>query len=121
MLASVKIHSSKQLSAQSQSKAETNIPFNVQDSLQVPEMKQQRSHKKITSKDLIMRHYPDVFEEIGKFPGPPYTIHLDPSIPAKTNTLQASTCTSERNLQKRIRQDAPGWCVETFNISYSLD
>ena len=83
MLASVKIHSSKQLSAQSQSKAETNIPFNVQDSLQVPEMKQQRSHKKITSKDLIMRHYPDVFEEIGKFPGPPYTIHLDPSIQPK--------------------------------------
>ena len=27
-----------------------------------------------------MNHYPDVFEGIGKFPGPPYTIHLDPSV-----------------------------------------
>ena len=30
-----------------------------------------------------MKHYPDVFEGIGKFPGPPYTIHLDPSVQPK--------------------------------------
>ena len=27
--------------------------------------------------------YPDVFEGIGKFPGPPYTIHLDTSVQPK--------------------------------------
>ena len=59
------------------------MPSNVPDSLHVPEIKQERSHKKITSKDLIMKHYPDVSEGIGKFPGPPYTIHLDPSIQPK--------------------------------------
>ena len=55
----------------------------MQDSLHAPEIKQQRSHKKITSKDLIMKHYPDVFEGTGKFPGPPYTTHLDPSVQPK--------------------------------------
>ena len=30
-----------------------------------------------------MKHYPDVFEGIGKFPGLPYTIHLEPSVQPK--------------------------------------
>ena len=81
--APVQIHSSKQLSTQSHSQVEARTPSNVQDSLHVLEVKQQRSHKKITSKELIMKHYPDVFEGIGKFPGPPYTIHLDPSVQPK--------------------------------------
>ena len=34
----------------------------------------------ITSKDQIVRQYPDVFDGIGKFPGSPYTMYLDPSI-----------------------------------------
>ena len=80
MPAPVQIHSSKQLSTQSHSQAEVSMPPNVQDSPHVSETKQQRSLKKITSKDLIMKHYPDVFEGIGKIPGPPYTIHLDPSV-----------------------------------------
>ena len=49
--------------------------------------KQQQSSKLVTSKDQIMAQYTDVFERIGKFPGPPYTIHLDPSSYTKTNTL----------------------------------
>ena len=35
--------------------------------------------KLVTSQDQIMCEYPDVFEGIGKFPGPPYHIHVDPS------------------------------------------
>ena len=81
--APVHIHSSKQLSTQSHSQAEASMPSNVQDSSHVPEIKQQRSHKKITSKDLIMKHYPHVFEGIGKLLGPPYTIYLDPSVQPK--------------------------------------
>ena len=30
-----------------------------------------------------MAQYPDVFGGIGKLPGPPYTIHLDPSVQPK--------------------------------------
>ena len=81
--APTQVHSSKQLSTQSNPKAETSMPLNAQDSLQVPEMKQHRSHKKITSMDHITRHCPDVFEGIGKFMGHPYTIHLDLSIQPK--------------------------------------
>ena len=81
--APVQINSSKQLSAQSQPKAETSITSTVQDSPQVPAIKQQKSHKMITSKVQIIRQYPDVFDGIVKFPGPPYTIHLDLSIQPK--------------------------------------
>ena len=62
----VHIHRSKQLSTQSHSQPEGSMPSNAQDSPHVPEIKQQRSRKKITSKELIMKHYPDVFQGIGK-------------------------------------------------------
>ena len=39
--------------------------------------------KLITSKEMIMREYPDVFQGIGIFLGPDYHIQLDPSIPPK--------------------------------------
>ena len=81
--APVQINSSKQLSTQSQPKEETSITSNVQDSLQVPAIKQLKSHKMITSKEQIIRQCPDVFDGIGKFLCPPYTIHLDPSIQTK--------------------------------------
>ena len=45
--------------------------------------KKQDINKQITSKEQIVTHYPDVFKGIGKFPGPPYSIQLDPSIPPK--------------------------------------
>ena len=40
--------------------------------------KQQYKSKLITNQDHIMAQYPYVFEGIGNFPGPPYTIHLNP-------------------------------------------
>ena len=39
--------------------------------------------KLVTSQDQIMHEYPDVFEGIGKFPGPPCHIHVDPSVTPK--------------------------------------
>ena len=36
--------------------------------------------KLITSKKQILQAYPDVFDGIGHFPGPPYHMHVDPSI-----------------------------------------
>ena len=37
----------------------------------------------ITSKEQIIKRFPDVFEEIGKFLGKPYQIQLDPNVPPK--------------------------------------
>ena len=37
----------------------------------------------ITRKEQILVRYPDVFEGIGKFPGKPYEIQLDPKVPPK--------------------------------------
>ena len=81
--APVQIHSSKQLSTQSQTKVETSTTPNAWTSLQGPTMKQHRSHKMITSKDQIIRQYTCIFHGICKFLGPPYTIHLNPSFQLK--------------------------------------
>ena len=37
----------------------------------------------VTRKEHIMARFPDVFEGIGKFPGKPYEIQLDPKVPSK--------------------------------------
>ena len=39
--------------------------------------------KLVTTHDQIMQEYPDVFEGIGKFPGLPYHIHMDPGVTPK--------------------------------------
>ena len=102
--APVQTYSSKQLSAQSHFQAEAIMPSHVQNSLQMPEIKQQRSHKKITSKDLIMKHFPDVFEGIGKFPGSPYTIHLDPSVQPKQTLCRSVPIHLKETFKQEIDQ-----------------
>ena len=51
-------------------------------------VKKQDVNKLITSKEQIMTHYSNMFQGIGKFPGPPYSIQLDPSIPPKQTPYQ---------------------------------
>ena len=52
------------------------------EAVQPPAVKE-KGPKLITSKEMIIREYPDVFQGIGKFPGPDYHIQLDPSVPPK--------------------------------------
>ena len=40
-------------------------------------------NRTITSKEQIIKRFPDIFEGIGKFPGKPYQIQLDPKVPLK--------------------------------------
>ena len=40
-------------------------------------------NKLVTSKEQILTSYPDVFEGIGRFPGSPYHIQIDPNIMLK--------------------------------------
>ena len=64
--------------------------------------KQQQSTKLITSKDQIMAQYPDVFEGIGKFPEPPYTIHLDPSVTPKQTSCWPVPIHLKESFRKEI-------------------
>ena len=83
------VHSSQKLPNQSQTKTETSTKPKAQDPLQAQTMKDPQPHQIITRKDQIMKQYSDVFDGIGKFLGPPYTIHLDPSIqPKQTDQCQ---------------------------------
>ena len=65
-------------------------------------MKQPKSHKMITSKGQIMRQYPDVFDGIGKFLGPPYTIHVDPSIQPKPTPCRPVPILLKETFKKEI-------------------
>ena len=56
----------------------------------------------ITSKDHIMRHHPDVFDGIGKFLDPPYTIHLDPSIQPKQTPCRPVPIHLKETFKKEI-------------------
>ena len=74
--ASLKVHSSKEeVSVQmqeTQGKAATSVSTNT---VLKPGM-----NTLITSKEQILSSYPDVFEGIGGFSGPPYHIQVDPNV-----------------------------------------
>ena len=42
----------------------------------------------ITRKEQILVRFPDVFQGIGKFPGKPYQIQLDPKVPPKQTSCR---------------------------------
>ena len=58
-------------------------------------------HKLITSQDQIMCEYPDVFEGIGMFPGPPYHIQVDPSVTPKQTPCRPIPNHLKEAFQKR--------------------
>ena len=57
--------------------------------------------KMVTSTDQILCEYPDVFEGIGSFPGPPYHIQNDPSVTPK----QTSCCPIPVHLKEAFKQE----------------
>ena len=50
----------------------------------------------ITKKEHIMERFPDIFEGIGKFPGEPYKIQLDPKVPPKQTPADLSQYTLKK-------------------------
>ena len=58
----------------------------------------------ITTQDQILQEYPDVFEGIGKFPGPPYHIHVDPKITPKQTPCRPIPICLKDAFQKEINQ-----------------
>ena len=86
------IHSSKQeVSTQNwQQEASTQmqeVQVHVTKPISTLISKKPGMNKLVTNKEQILTSYPDVFEDIGRFQGPPYHIHFDPNI-----TLKQTPC-----------------------------
>ena len=83
-LISLKIHRSKQeISNQRQepqSHATTSMSMNI--------VQKSVLNMVITSKEQIISNYPDIFECIGRFPGPLYQIQVNPNITPKQTPCQ---------------------------------
>ena len=60
--------------------------------------------KLITSKEMILYEYTDVFEGIGKLPGPDYHIQVDPSIPPKQTPCQPFPVLLKEKFQQEINK-----------------
>ena len=60
----------------------------------------------ITSKEQIISSYPDIFEGIGRFPGSPYHIQVDPNVTPKQTPCRPDSCTFKRSFQERSGQNA---------------
>ena len=70
---------------------------------QTPAVKE-KGPKLITSKEMIMHEYPDVFQGIGKFLGPDHHIQLDPSIPPKQTPCWPITIHLKDQFQQEINK-----------------
>ena len=89
------VHRLQQVTTQSKHQVETT------------QTKKQQASKLISSKDQIMMQYPDVFEGFGKLPGPPYTIHLDPSIQPKQTPCWPVPIHLKESFKKEIDKMLP--------------
>ena len=56
----------------------------------------------VTTQGQIMHEYPDVFEGIGKFPGPPHHIHVDPGVTPKQTPCRPIPIHLKDAFQKEI-------------------
>ena len=68
----------------------TKVTTSKSDNVRTPQsqnIKISEDNQLVTRKEQIMARFPDVFEGIGKFPGKPYKIQLDPKVPPKTDPL----------------------------------
>ena len=81
----------------------------------------QNDDQLVTRQEHIMAQFPDVFQGVGKFPGEPYKIRLDPQVSAQANTVQACSSTPKTSFQSRNRQDVRSRCFKTSPGGYSMD
>ena len=58
--------------------------------------------KLVTTQSQILQEYPDVIKGIGKFPGPPYHIHVDPGVTPKQTPCRPIPIHLKDAFQKEI-------------------
>ena len=90
------------------------------EAVQLPVVKE-KGPKLITSKEMIMHEYPDVFQGIGKFPGPDYHIQIDPSVPPKQTPCRPIPIHLKAQFQQEIKQDARGRGTQASTRSHPMD
>ena len=78
--------------------------MNNQDQQHNPQLEKSRPTKLITTYEKILQEYPDVFEGIGKFPGPPYHINIDPKVTPKQTPCRLILIHLKSAFQKEIHQ-----------------
>ena len=66
-------------------------------------MNQNHPHLSLIKKQ-ILQEYPDIFEGIGKFPGPPYHIQVDPTLTPKQTPCRTILIHLKDTFQKEINQ-----------------
>ena len=81
----------------------------------------QEDNQLVTRQEHIMAQFPDVFKGVGKFPGEPYKIRLNPKVSPKQTPCRAHPSTLKAHFQSRIRQDVTSRCAETCPGSHTLD
>ena len=59
----------------------------------------QTNDQLVTQKEYIMARFPDVFQGVGKFPGEPYKIQLDPKVSPKQTPCRPVPNTPQASLQ----------------------
>ena len=78
-LTSLKVHRSKQEVFAQRQEPQSHVTTSMSmDTVQKSDLEIM-----ITSKEQILSNYPDIFGGIGRFPGPPYHIQVDPNITPK--------------------------------------
>ena len=87
---------------------------------QMPAVKE-KGPKLITSKEMIMKEYPDVFQGIGKFLGSDYHIQLDPSIPPKQTPSQPIPIHLKNQFQQEINKMLQAGVLVPVHEDYTLD
>ena len=60
--------------------------------------------KLITTYEQITHQYPNVFEGIGRFPGPPYHINVDPTVPPKQTPCRPVPINLKSTFETEINQ-----------------
>ena len=63
-----------------------------------------KTPKLVTTQDQILHVYPDVLEGIGKFPGPPYHIHVDSGVTPKLTPCRSIPIHLKDAFQKEISE-----------------
>ena len=56
----------------------------------------------VASKEHILSRYPDVFKSIGRFPGQPYHIQVDPNVAPKQTPCQTVPIHLKETFKKEI-------------------
>ena len=84
--------------------AQSKTPIPQTSTSTVPQENTPRRVKIVKSKEQIQEQYPELFKGIGRFPGEPYHIHLNPSITPKQTPCRPIPVHLKQTFQQEIEK-----------------